>query len=105
MLKPIARHRIQGKASMKSSLRCAAALLCLAAAPAFAADDSKYADFNGVKIHYIDRGKGEPIVLLHGGTSNLESWIKAGVVANLEKDFRVVAFDARGAGKSGKPHH
>ena len=89
---------------MKSSMRWAAALLCLVAAPAFAADDGKYADFNGVKIHYIDRGKGEPIVLLHGGTSSLESWIKAGVVANLEKDFRVVAFDARGAGKSSKPH-
>ena len=36
------------------------------------------ADFNGVKIHYIDRGAGVPIVLLHGGTSNLESWITTG---------------------------
>ena len=63
----------------------------------------KYADFGGVKIHYIDRGKGEPIVLLHGGTSNLESWVERGVVANLEKDFRVIAFDARGHGKSDKP--
>src|SRR5262249_6893230 len=42
-------------------------------------------------------------VLLHGGTSNLESWITTGVVANLQKDFRVIAFDARGAGKSDKP--
>jgi pimeloyl-ACP methyl ester carboxylesterase len=89
---------------MKLHFRIAAALLCLAAQPVFAADDSKFAEFDGVKIHYIDRGKGEPIVLLHGGTSSLESWVRAGVVANLEKDFRVIAFDARGAGKSGKPH-
>jgi len=57
-----------------------------------------------VKIHYTDRGKGEPIVLLHGGTSSLDSWVRAGVVANLEKDFRVIAFDARGSGRSSKPH-
>jgi pimeloyl-ACP methyl ester carboxylesterase len=40
---------------------------------------------------------------LHGGTSNLESWIVRGVLPNLEKDFRVIAFDARGHGKSDKP--
>ena len=71
--------------------------------PALAVEDGQFADFGGVKIHYIDRGKGEPIVLLHGGTSSLESWVGAGVVANLQKDFRVIAFDARGSGKSDKP--
>ena len=89
---------------MKFHSLVAAALLCLAAQPALAADAGKFADFDGVNIHYIDRGKGEPIVLLHGGTSSLESWVRTGVVANLEKDFRVIAFDARGAGRSGKPH-
>ena len=88
---------------MKLYPQCAAALLCLAAVPALAVEDGKFADFGGVKIHYIDRGQGEPIVLLHGGTSSLESWVSTGVVANLQKDFRVIAFDARGAGKSDKP--
>ena len=88
---------------MKSYARCAAALLCLAIVPALAVEDGKLADFGGVKIHYIDRGKGEPIVLLHGGTSSLESWVGTGVVANLAKNFRVIAFDARGSGKSDKP--
>jgi pimeloyl-ACP methyl ester carboxylesterase len=78
----------------------ALALIGVLSPSAFA---DKYADFSGIKIHYIDRGKGEPIVLLHGGTSNLESWVERGVVANLEKDFRVIAFDARGHGRSDKP--
>lgn len=82
---------------------CAAALIGLAIVPALAVEDGKYADFGGVKIHYIDRGQGEPIVLLHGGTSSLESWVSTGVVADLQKNFRVIAFDARGAGKSDKP--
>jgi len=88
---------------VKFHIRCAAALLGLAIAPALAVEDGKFAEFGGVKIHYIDRGQGEPIMLLHGGTSSLESWIAAGVVANLQKDFRVIAFDARGAGRSDKP--
>lgn len=72
--------------------------------PSFAGAEDKYADFSGVKIHYIDRGQGVPVVLLHGGTSSLNSWINYGVVAKLENDFRVIAMDARGNGQSSKPH-
>ncbi len=77
--------------------------VALSAAASSADAQDRFVDANGVKIHYIDRGKGEAIVLLHGGTSNLDSWVSRGVVANLEQDFRVIAFDARGHGKSDKP--
>lgn len=87
---------------MKPFFRYTALLLCFAATPALAFED-KYLDASGVKIRYIDTGKGEAIVLLHGGTSNLESWTSRGVVDNLAKDFRVIAFDARGHGKSDSP--
>ena len=33
----------------------------------------------------------------------LESWVTPGVVADLQKNFRVIAFDARGSGRSDKP--
>ena len=89
---------------MKSLFNSAAilAFFVAIAMPAFAQED-KYLDANGVKIRYIDTGKGEAIVLLHGGTSNLESWTTRGVVDNLAQDFRVIAFDARGHGKSDSP--
>lgn len=77
-------------------------LLWLAMSSAHAYED-RYLDAGGIKIRYIDTGKGEPVVLLHGGTSNLESWIARGVVRQLETEFRVIAFDARGHGKSDKP--
>ena len=91
---------------MNPFIRISVLLLCTAIAPgvAAAAYEDKYLDANGVKIRYIDTGKGEAIVLLHGGTSNLESWTTRGVVDNLSKDFRVIAFDARGHGKSDAPH-
>jgi pimeloyl-ACP methyl ester carboxylesterase len=93
----------KGKIPVISYLRYAAALMWFAAVPTSAAYEDQFLDASGVKIRYIDSGKGETIVLLHGGTSNLESWTSRGVVANLEKDFRVIAFDARGHGKSDKP--
>ena len=87
---------------MNPVIRFATLLMCFAAAPALAQED-KYINANGVKIRYIEAGKGAAIVLLHGGTSNLDSWTSRGVVDNLAKDFRVIAFDARGHGKSDSP--
>ena len=87
---------------MNPTIRFATLLLCFVTAPALAFED-KYFDANGVKIRYIEAGKGESIVLLHGGTSSLESWTSRGVVDNLARDFRVIAFDARGHGKSDSP--
>lgn len=91
---------------MNPYARITAMLLCFAVAPAQAAStyEDKFLDAAGVKIRYIDTGKGaEAIVLLHGGTSRLESWVTTGVIDNLAKDFRVIAFDARGHGKSDSP--
>jgi pimeloyl-ACP methyl ester carboxylesterase len=79
-----------------------AAVLVLGAGPALAQD--QYFDSNGVRIRYVDRGKGEPVVLLHGNGGSLQGWIDSGIVASLERDYRVIAFDARGHAKSGKPH-
>ena len=87
---------------MNPFIRYTALLLCFSAAPTLAFED-KYLDASGVKIRYIEAGKGEAIVLLHGGTSSLESWTARGVVDNLARDFRVIAFDARGHGKSDSP--
>ena len=77
--------------------------VCFLIFPETAVSEDRYFDAAGVRIRYVESGKGEPIVLLHGGTSNLESWAVRGVLPNLEKDFRVIAFDARGHGKSDKP--
>jgi pimeloyl-ACP methyl ester carboxylesterase len=64
----------------------------------------QFFDSNGARIRYLDRGQGEPIIFLHGNTRSLEMWIDCGVLPNLERDYRVIAFDARGHGQSDKPH-
>jgi pimeloyl-ACP methyl ester carboxylesterase len=79
----------------------------LIAAPASLAQqaDGPSFDSNGVQIHYVDRGRGAPVVLLHGFTgSYARHWEAPGVMAALEKaGYRVIAMDCRGHGQSGKP--
>ena len=77
------------------------AVLVLVARAALAQD--QFFDSNGVRIRYIDRGAGDPVLLLHGNGGSLQGWIDAGIVGNLEHNYRVIALDARGHGQSGKP--
>jgi len=81
-----------------------ACALLLAAVPGLRAED-KYFDSGGVKIRYTDQGQGEPVLLIHGFGANLDiQWALPGIVGALAKDHRVIAYDNRGHGKSGKPH-
>lgn len=61
-------------------------------------------DSDGLDLVYIDEGEGEPILLVHGFASNMEvNWIGTGWVQALTRaGRRVIAFDNRGHGKSGK---
>ena len=63
-----------------------------------------YVDSSGVSIHYHVEGEGPPLVLQHGLTSSLENWYAYGFVEDLKKDYRLIMVDARGHGRSGKPH-
>lgn len=87
--------------------RCVVGALVICFLPSLRARDfaDKFFDSNGVRIRYLDQGKGQPLVLLHGQGNNVDAaWVRTGVVANLSKDHRVIAMDLRGHGKSGKPH-
>lgn len=67
--------------------------------------DDRYFDSAGVPIRYVAAGQGEPLLLLHGFSSSIEEgWADRGVIADLADRWRVIAFDARGHGRSGKPH-
>jgi pimeloyl-ACP methyl ester carboxylesterase len=85
------------------ALVVAAATMTAVASAATALED-RYFQSADVKIRYVEQGSGEPIVLLHGYTSRLEDWVTNPVFPELAKNYRVIAFDARGHGKSDKPH-
>jgi 3-oxoadipate enol-lactonase len=57
---------------------------------------SGYISIAGSKIYYETTGKGQPLLLLHGGFLNLHMWDQQ--ISNLSKDFQVIACDLRGHG-------
>lgn len=64
-----------------------------------------FAASDGVEIHYLVEGRGDPVVLLHGITGTAASnWGAAGITGRLAEEFQVIAVDQRGHGMSGKPH-
>lgn len=60
-----------------------------------------YADSDGVKIHYVTLGKGDPIIMIHGFPDFWYSWRDQ--MDALSADYQVVAIDQRGYNKSDKP--
>ena len=83
-------------------LFCAALFMLSAAVPARAdAPKSQFAEVNGVRLHYLSAGKGDPVILLHGYTES--SHMGLPLIEQLAKDHLVIAPDLRGFGQSGLP--
>jgi len=64
--------------------------------------EEKFADFNGIKLCYRIDGNGYPIILIHGFGSKKESFMAQ--IPDLSKNFKVISYDSRGAGKSERPN-
>ena len=58
---------------------------------------------DGVRLHYIEKGSGQPIVLVHGNMVRLQDFMSSGLVDRLAESHRVVAFDRPGFGHSERP--
>jgi pimeloyl-ACP methyl ester carboxylesterase len=63
--------------------------------------ESKFAEVNGVKLHYLVAGKGDPIVLLHGFAETSHMWLP--LITKLSDQHTVIAPDLRGFGESSAP--
>jgi len=60
-----------------------------------------HVEVNGLSVAYRDVGDGPPLVLLHGFLSDSRCWRTQ--LAGLSDNFRVIAWDAPGAGSSSDP--
>jgi pimeloyl-ACP methyl ester carboxylesterase len=60
----------------------------------------------GIEIEYLDRGEGDPVLLIHGfGSTKETNWVGPGWFEPLiAAGFRVIALDNRGHGGSAKPY-
>ena len=59
---------------------------------------SKYAEVNGFRMHYVQGGKGSPVVMIHGFPEDWTEWRQQ--MGPLSKSHTVIAVDLRGTGES-----
>jgi pimeloyl-ACP methyl ester carboxylesterase len=63
--------------------------------------EDHYLDLDGLNYHYLDEGQGAPVVLVHGNPT--WSFYYRGLIKGLSANFRSIAPDHIGCGKSDKP--
>ncbi|MBU1194770.1 MAG: alpha/beta fold hydrolase [Proteobacteria bacterium] len=63
--------------------------------------DSNFININGHSLHYIDQGKGKPLVMIHGNPT--WSFYFRHLILGLSSEFRTVVPDHIGCGLSDKP--
>jgi pimeloyl-ACP methyl ester carboxylesterase len=63
----------------------------------------QFIEVDGVRLHYVERGQGEPVLLLHGNGTMAEDFDLSGVLELAAGRYRVIAFDRPGYGHSTRP--
>jgi pimeloyl-ACP methyl ester carboxylesterase len=62
-----------------------------------------FIEVDGVRLHYVERGQGQPIVLLHGNFTMIQDLDLSGIVDLASENYRVIVFDRPGYGYSTRP--
>jgi pimeloyl-ACP methyl ester carboxylesterase len=55
------------------------------------------------RLRYLDKGSGDPVVLLHGNGSMIEDFLASGIIEHAAAGHRLIAFDRPGFGYSERP--
>jgi len=65
--------------------------------------EGKFVEVDGVRLHYLDRGTGPVLVLLHGNGVYARDFETSGLLPQAAQHYRVIAFDRPGFGYSDRP--
>lgn len=60
-----------------------------------------YFENQGTRLYYEENGQGKPLIFLHGASWDLHQWDRQ--IEHFSSNYRVIAMDARGHGKSSLP--
>ena len=64
---------------------------------------SKFVTVDGTRLHFVIRGAGRPVVLIHGNPGSTQDWTR--LFGSLAASHKIVAFDRPGHGRSDRPKH
>lgn len=62
-----------------------------------------FVEVDGVRLHYVEAGRGPPLVLLHGNGSMIQDFETSGLIRLAARRHRVIVFDRPGYGYSDRP--
>ena len=65
----------------------------------------QFLEVSGVRLHYVERGSGTPLVLLHGNGSMIQDFETSGLIDLAAKNYRVIVLDRPGFGHSDRPRN
>jgi pimeloyl-ACP methyl ester carboxylesterase len=65
----------------------------------------QFVTVDGLPVHVIVRGRGRPVVLVHGNGTMAEDFVICGLIGRLAARYRVIAIDRPGFGYTGRPRH
>lgn len=63
----------------------------------------RFLDIDGVRLHFVEKGAGPALVLLHGNGSMIQDFESSGIVDMAARKYRVIVFDRPGYGHSTRP--
>ena len=63
----------------------------------------RFVEVDGVRLHYVERGIGQPVILVHGNSVTHADFEASGLLERLAQSHRVFAFDRPGFGHSSRP--
>jgi pimeloyl-ACP methyl ester carboxylesterase len=64
---------------------------------------SKYVTVDGTRLHFVIKGAGRPVVLIHGNPGSGQDWTR--LLGPLAAHHKIIAFDRPGHGLSQRPKH
>jgi pimeloyl-ACP methyl ester carboxylesterase len=65
----------------------------------------RFLEVDGVRLHYVERGSGPPLVLLHGNGSMIQDFDSSGLIDLAARNYRVIVIDRPGFGHSDRPRN
>jgi pimeloyl-ACP methyl ester carboxylesterase len=63
----------------------------------------RFIDALGVRLHYVERGQGQPVVFLHGNGAMVDDLLISGVIDRAARQYRAIVLDRPGFGHSDRP--
>ena len=69
----------------------------------YARAESRFVNVAGANFHFVIKGEGRPVVLIHGNPGSCQDWSR--LYAPISRRYRALAFDRPGHGHSDRPNH